>query len=538
MVLTAAQVNAFFTHQDQMAIPVATVNQLAEEGIETIQDLAEFNKDTFAQVLENLRKPGGRIPNPDPNAPQGSTIPQPPFTFGAKSHRRILAACDLIRYYDTIGRDITPQNVRWNPIIKNFEEQWKALTDRRVNDDPEVPKISKSLPIIKWVEAFRDYCHRKVGMRTIPRAYIIRDNVNVPADAPALAPNLPHSVAHGSVEGDLIARASHNHPLYRDDNAHVYYDIELAVRGTAYAATIRPFQRNKDGRSAFLSLCNQHAGNDKWQAELKKSEDVLHNRVWKGQGSFPLEKFVGQHRNAYIMMHECSTHVEFQLPNERTRVTYLLDAIQCGDAPLQAAMALVRNDTGEEGKMNNFEATASFILPHCPVAKRKQSTKRGFASISDVTGDTNADVSATSGIRNGIGKTGVELRFYKKKEYDALTREQKEELREYRLKRNEKKSSNEPESSKKKLKKEAKSQKKMIAAAVKEEMQKQQSTTQDKDEEFDFESYVKSVVASAVKGTKTASTSSTTANKSSKITFETPPKSTLNSILRRALKKD
>ena len=121
MVLTAAQVNAFFTHQDQMAIPVATINQLAEEGIKMIQDLAKFDKDKFAQVLENLCKPGGRIPNPDHNALLGSTIPQPPLTFGAKSHRQILAACDLICFYDMIGRDITPQNVRWHPIIKNFE---------------------------------------------------------------------------------------------------------------------------------------------------------------------------------------------------------------------------------------------------------------------------------------------------------------------------------------------------------------------------------------------------------------------------------
>ena len=211
MVLTAAQVQAFFTFPDQMAIPAATVTQLAEEGIASVQDLAEFDKDTFAQVLENLRKPGGRIPNPDPNAPVGSTIPQPPFTFGAKLHRRILAACDLIRFYDTIGRDVTTQNIRRTPVIKNFEE---ALTDRRENDDPEVPKISKSLPIIKWVEAFWDYCHRKVGMRTIPRAYVIREEVDVPVDAPPLATNFPHSVAHGSVEGDLIARASHTHPLY------------------------------------------------------------------------------------------------------------------------------------------------------------------------------------------------------------------------------------------------------------------------------------------------------------------------------------
>jgi hypothetical protein len=63
---------------------------------------------------------------------------------------RLLAACDLVRYYGTVGREITAANVRWDPVIKNFAEQWRALTDRKKADDPEVPKISKTLSVIKW----------------------------------------------------------------------------------------------------------------------------------------------------------------------------------------------------------------------------------------------------------------------------------------------------------------------------------------------------------------------------------------------------
>ena len=58
--------------------------------------------------------------------------------------------------------------------------------------------------------------------------------------------------------------------------------------------------------------------------------------MWKGQSNFSLEKFIAQHRNAFISMEQCAEHVAFQLPNERTRVAYLLDGIQCNDAPLQA----------------------------------------------------------------------------------------------------------------------------------------------------------------------------------------------------------
>ena len=85
MVFTAGQTSAFFEHAGQMGIPHATVIQLVEEGIDEVQDLAEFDRDALTQVADNLRCPGGRITNPDPAAPAGATIAQPPFSFGAKA---------------------------------------------------------------------------------------------------------------------------------------------------------------------------------------------------------------------------------------------------------------------------------------------------------------------------------------------------------------------------------------------------------------------------------------------------------------------
>ena len=64
----------------------------------------------------------------------------------------------------------------------------------------------------------------------IPLAYMIRIDPQVPGPAPALAPNQPHSTEHGSVEGELIARASHTHARFRDDNSVVNYHLEEATR--------------------------------------------------------------------------------------------------------------------------------------------------------------------------------------------------------------------------------------------------------------------------------------------------------------------
>ena len=423
MVLTAAQTTAFFENADQMGIPHATVVQLGIEGIVTIGDLADFHKDALQHLADNLRKPGGWIADPNPAAAARATIPTPAFVFGAKSQKRLGVACDLVGYYDTVGHDLMAPNMHWNQVGKNFEIQWKALKDRKEEDSLEVLKITKTLPIMKWTEAFQDYLHRMISVRVIPLAYIICTNSDVPMPVPLLAPNQPHSKAHGSIEYELEERASHEHPLFRDDNSEVYFKLEEATHGTTYMALTKPFQRAKNGRGAYAALTSQHAGREKWESEIHQQDDLLHNWLWKGQSNFPLEGFVAQHPNAFVSMQQCAEHVSFQLPNEHTRVGYLLEGIQSMDPGLQVAMASVKMDDGMNGMRNDFEAAAAHLLPYDPVAKKNAAMNRPVAQISSV--EEVAKVSGTAAMKESIGKTGVHLRWHTNAEYKELTSEQK-----------------------------------------------------------------------------------------------------------------
>ena len=102
--------------------------------------------------------------------------------------------------------------------------------------------------------------------------------------------------------GELIARANHNHTMYTDNNQKLYSFLEEATRATQYASSIRPFSWSKDGREAYLSIKRQYAGKDKWQAEIKKQENFIHTRVWKGNSNFTLESFITQHRAAHVSL--------------------------------------------------------------------------------------------------------------------------------------------------------------------------------------------------------------------------------------------
>lgn len=122
---------------------------------------------------------------------------------------RLNAACDLVQYYEMVGCNVTPGNICWNPgVIKNFAEQWKALlVNRKAGDKPKVPKISKTLTVIKWTEPFTDFLHRIIRVRMIPLAYVAHSDVlAVPNIPPPLDTNRPHSVEHCSVEQEMIER--------------------------------------------------------------------------------------------------------------------------------------------------------------------------------------------------------------------------------------------------------------------------------------------------------------------------------------------
>ena len=128
------------------------------------------------------------------------------------------------------------------------------MKSRKYDDKTDVPVISKALPVIKWTESFDDFISRTIGVRMIPLSYVTRENETVPAACPPLKTSKPHSELHGSVELDLVNRASHDDPLFNEDNSKVYFFLEEATRGTQYAASIKPYQATCEGWQGSFNI--------------------------------------------------------------------------------------------------------------------------------------------------------------------------------------------------------------------------------------------------------------------------------------------
>ncbi|CAJ1932888.1 unnamed protein product [Cylindrotheca closterium] len=416
MVITNAQNTAFFTHDDQMAIPPGIFDpHLNQQGITTIDSLKEFNDAMLDDIHKHITRHG------PPNS-----------VFSALSLSRLKTAASAVQFYLATGRALTAACMRWTNTLIMYQEKREALKIAQEREDPKVPCVSKALPIMKWLAAFRSVIHESYGVRGFPLGYVLREDADVPAEPP-LAPDRPYSIEHGSLVAEFTARASHTHPRFHQDNARVFAKLEEALRGTTYASSLTPFEQTRDGRGAFFAIVAQYLGKEKWSKEIEKNTDFITVQKWKGNGTFPLERFIGGHRNAHQALLTASQHVEYQIPNEHTRIGYLLRALHTTDPGLHATIANIEGNEDPNGPRYSFEECARLLQLADPVAKKN---KRSHAQISDTTVTIDESANQTieiASLRSGIGTTGVHLRFYKKKEFDKLPAEQRAELKAWRL---------------------------------------------------------------------------------------------------------
>ena len=313
--------------------------------------------------------------------------------------------------------------MNFTQYLKNFRIEYDSIVKLSEQDEPDIPKISKDLPIMNWQSSFDNYCSSVFGVRNIPLSYVIRpdDAVEPEAEDPLLSGCLYGR--NGSLLDDLVERASHQHPLFKTDNQKVYKILSECTQGTQYASTVTTFSRNKNGRAAYQALVNSHLGDDKWDKKVEAIVNQIMNLKWNGR-VYPLEKFCNKHRTAHAFLDEAKEHVEVHKFNASSKVKYLIDNIENSNANLKAAIGMIR--ANYNGLKTDFEGSIRLLLPVDPFKARGGRSLNGKRNYADV-GSLNAD-SDTVSKSFGTGKTGVEFCHYTTKGYKKLSSEQKDEL--------------------------------------------------------------------------------------------------------------
>ena len=295
--------------------------------------------------------------------------------------------------------------------------------ERKKVENGTPPKISKNQAVHKWIDAFILHLSQTVGVRNAHVGYVVRAIVAVDATPPAHQAGDPHSVETGSIEGDLTACITHNHPLYKVDNSLVFDMIKIATWGHDIAATIAPFHCARDGHGALLALKSQHAGKAIYNQLVKEAENVLKNRQWSGTTSITVQQHMGLQLKAFITLSECAEQIPVEfLTNKPESFTCSIQSLQMIQTCLPQRRQFAKDDAD---KRVNFENSFTFLAPTCPVTAKV--AKKGRVSFDANVSGTNCKPQGGLGgdhEKPGKGASGVALRYHKFDEFKLLPKDQ------------------------------------------------------------------------------------------------------------------
>ena len=399
-------------------VPGGTVNlrrvAVQTEGLRVIEDFVEFDEDDIQVLCQSVRKPGGTIDDP---ANPGTNIPNPGYSISAISEKRMKIASYAASIYELIGRPID-HNSMSRDRLRLFEQHKKLVED---HEDPEkLPVVSRNFGIIKAMDLVPTHLRDRLGVLKVPLSYVIRSDEN-PSPIEPLGVSSIHSDAYENLMEELIVTTPLTGTSYTEDNAKVFQIIQDMVTGTSFEASIKAYQRTRDGRSSYMALCQHNMGTSKWEKIIENAETYLMRREWNGRNQrFSLRSHIGKHREAHNELRRAADFVAYDVPNERIRVSRLLKSLTTRDPAVISAFTHIQ---GTPAYRTDFEAAADFLLITAPNSGNGSNNDRGQR----VSG------ARTNGKKKGVcPTTGVEFRYYSKKEYGKLTNDQKKSLAEWR----------------------------------------------------------------------------------------------------------
>ena len=394
--------------------PTARRIAIQDEGLTTIDDLVDFDDDEIKILCQSVRKPGGSIVDPN-DATRTRTIPDPGFKIPSVCEKRLKLAANGARLYAKINRPITADALS-RSRLKLIDKHLMLIDE---HEDPDtLPQISKTFGIMRAMDLVPSHLRECLGVNKVPLSYVIRDQV-IPTQLGQLLPNQIHSADFESFVDELIVHTAHNGPEFVEDNARVFSILMEMVRGTSFESSLKSHQRARDGRNAYLSLLQHNMGSSKWDKVIEEAETYVLRREWNGKNyRFTLKNHITKHREAHNELTRASQFVDYEIPNEHTRVSRLLKSLTTKDPAIISAITHIQ---GDQNQRNDFEAAADFLLLTAPSSNVQSNSHR-----------VSAVRKGGKFKSKGTGDTGVEFRYYTGKEYKSLSKAQKKELSEWR----------------------------------------------------------------------------------------------------------
>jgi len=395
----------------------ASISITAEQDLDSLEELAFMTDEKVENLCKVLRRPGGTIPNPD----GGNPLPNPGHPVSQRAEDNLQLACYLLRFRQrtsraTLADMITLENVRSLKELKAWEKD---------HTDVEKPEINpKDWP--KTIESIEEYLRGCLGVTKIPLAYVVREATAIPGIDPV--------GGYSSRQDELIARspivnaAGNFTPTYLSDRTKVWELLSEITREKECWTYVRPAQKTRDGRLAFERLKGHYLGENNVDNMSSQAENTLTTTSYTGEKrNWNFEKYVRIHVDQHSIL-EGLVPFGYAGIDERSKVRHLISGIKTSvldnvktrilsDARLRSDFNGCVNLYQDFIKQSNAGQVRDVNIAALTITPRTVSTQSDT-----VDGDVQPDMS-------------VEDRYYKKKEYNNLSKAKKLALKIIREKR-------------------------------------------------------------------------------------------------------
>ena len=431
-----------------------------------INDLAELELLTDSEV-ENLckvvRRPGGEVANPNAAVGQPNNVPNHGTAVSLRAENNLKLACFFLKFRTRTSRATTAAQITLDSVrVLRDHREWE-----KNHKDVDAPEINaRDWP--RTIDAIEEWLRGCLGVTKIPLAYVVRDNVEALTVDPVggFTSKQEEQIARApivTVAGGNVFTAT-----YMSDHAKVWEKMSELTRDHECWSYVRPAQRSRDGRLAYMGLKGHYLGVNNVDNMSTAAERKLQTTSYTGeQRRWIFEKYVKIHVDQHDVLQGLMVHGYAGIDN-RSKVRHLVAGIKT--TTLDSVKTRIMSDAALH---QDFDACVNlykdFIKQKSASSTTHDSTIASFKSSGGSKGGNgggNGGGNKRGGQHNVTPDMSMEDRYYSKKEYDALSPAKKAGLRAVREKRGHVGNKNNKSSKRPKL---SNREIKAIAAAVRKE---------------------------------------------------------------------
>ena len=278
-------------------------------------------------------------------------------------------------------------------------------------EDPSKPEGLKKLTNwTLWNESFQNYLRQILGAAKIPLVYLAREEDEVPD---GIDPKSFGSSVEYLIEATIF-RGRH----FDLDNPRFYRELKSFVVNGEGWSYIKRFERQQDGRKAYMALKSQCEGTAAKITRKNKAYASIANAIYNGQRrQYKFQDYVNVHQNAHNEILDCDPAKAIP---ETKKVSDFLKGIS--DPKLESAVSVV---LGDPKLLEDFQACQQYLTTMVENrATLDKSKERNISSIKSEGDGKKEKKKLPKGFK-------LENKWYPPSVYRLFNQEQRKQLKEW-----------------------------------------------------------------------------------------------------------